>query len=322
MDGSPIPDQSSSSLSLSLGQSGIPGKPSASEGSLDPFRFPRDDGGRSPTQMARRDLDAVLQLLAGRAQYITGASGVAIALREGTEMICRARAGSSAPETGVRLQVNSGLSGESVRSRQILRCDDAETDPRVNRESCRGLGIASVMVMPLLDEGAVVGLFELLSSKAYAFEERDVIALQRLGEMVLTAVKHAATTNEAVKEAVAFHFDSRVEAGVMTASAALIEELPAEQPEAPAVPAERGNIGQCEACGFPVSEGRTVCLDCEADRASGSKLEVSPAIDETPAFLSQLAAEAQRKSWVRSHLYLTAALLMGAATVATLLWLR
>src|SRR5437016_1812080 len=95
--------------------------------------FPGEDGGKSLSEMAQRDLDATLQLLAERAQYITGASGAAIALREDEEVICRASAGPSAPALGAHLQVNSGLSGESVRTRQILRCDNAELDSRVNR---------------------------------------------------------------------------------------------------------------------------------------------------------------------------------------------
>ena len=61
-------------------------------------RFPADDSGKSLTEMAQRDLDAALQLLAERAQYITGASGAAIALLDEDEMICRASTGPSAPE--------------------------------------------------------------------------------------------------------------------------------------------------------------------------------------------------------------------------------
>ena len=100
--------------------------------------------------MAQRDLDAALQLLADRAQFITGASGAAIALkRQGmSDMLCRASAGSNAPALGALLSTEFGLSGESVRTRQVLRCDDAERDARVNHEVCRQLGIASVVVMP------------------------------------------------------------------------------------------------------------------------------------------------------------------------------
>jgi len=156
------------------------------------MRFPAEDGGRSLAEMAQRDLSATLQLLAERAQYITGATGAAIALRDHEEMVCRASAGTSAPEVGAQLQVNSGLSGESVRTRQTLRCDDATTDGRVNRESCEALGIRSVVVMPLLRGDDVIGVFELFSDKANAFEARDLTALERMGVMVHTALEHSA----------------------------------------------------------------------------------------------------------------------------------
>src|SRR6478735_2172802 len=164
------------------------------------LRFPGEDGGKSLSEMAQRDLDATLQLLAERAQYITGASGSAIALRQGETMVCCASSGASAPELGAHLQVDSGLSGESVRTRQILQCDDAENDPRVNRDSCRAFGIASVVVMPLIRGDEVYGVFELLSSRPRAFEERDFIALNRLAEMIQTAVEHSDAAHRAEKE--------------------------------------------------------------------------------------------------------------------------
>ena len=149
---------------------------------------------------AQRDLDATLQLLAERAQYITGASGAAIALRDGESMVCCASSGPSAPELGAHLQIDSGLSAESVRTRQILRCDDAENDPRVNRESCKTFGIASVVVMPLVRGEEVYGVFELLSGRPRAFEDRDFVALNRLAEMIQTAVEHSEGARRAEKE--------------------------------------------------------------------------------------------------------------------------
>ena len=169
-----------------------PGTAAAPDTAPPGMRFPAEDGGRSLAEMAQRDLSATLQLLAERAQYITGATGAAIALRDHEEMVCRASAGTSAPEVGAQLQVNSGLSGESVRTRQTLRCDDATTDGRVNRESCEALGIRSVVVMPLLRGDDVIGVFELFSDKANAFEARDLTALERMGVMVHTALEHSA----------------------------------------------------------------------------------------------------------------------------------
>jgi GAF domain-containing protein len=155
--------------------------------------FSSANGEHSLADMARRDLDAALQLLADRAQYITGASGAAIALRrEGKkDMLCRASTGSNAPELGALLSTEFGLSGESVRTRQPLRCDDAERDVRVNRDVCRQLGIASVVVMPVVNDDEVLGVFELFSGEVNAFGERDLSAVQRLSVMVETAVRLA-----------------------------------------------------------------------------------------------------------------------------------
>ena len=158
-----------------------------------PVRFPAEDGGRTLAEMAQRDLDAALQLLADRAQFITGASGAAIALRRdgANGMLCRASAGPIAPELGALLSTEFGLSGESVRTRQLLRCDDATRDARVNQEACRHLGIASVVVMPVVNDDEVLGVFELFSGQANAFDDRDLSAVQRLTEMVETAVRLA-----------------------------------------------------------------------------------------------------------------------------------
>jgi hypothetical protein len=161
-----------------------------------PARVEVNARGQSLADMAQRDLDAALQLLADRAQYITGASGAAIALRRDgrNDMLCRASSGANAPELGALLSTEFGLSGESVRTRRLLRCDDAERDARVNREVCRELGIASVLVMPVVNDDEVLGVFELFSGKSHAFGERDLSAVQRLSQMVQTAVQLAQAT--------------------------------------------------------------------------------------------------------------------------------
>lgn len=342
-----------------------------------PVRFPAEDAARSLAQMAQRDLDAALQLLSDRAQYITGASGAAIALRrEGNnDMICRASSGSNAPELGALLSTEFGLSGESVRTRKALRCDDAERDDRVNRDVCRQLGIASVVVMPVVNDDEVLGVFELFSGKANAFGDRDLIAVQRLSEMVETAVRlsHAADDlpqwlngaavpvqpvsnqppvtatqdDDEVLEVAAFEVSAEgpdsaeqplleIAADVPEESPVLASRLPgpvvaapapeiapgpepasptkrlfwsaALQPataESPSLEAESSHIPpvlrglrKCGACGFPVSEGRVLCVECEEKRwrgqrtASPNRSVVSqPAIASSPSETQTAAAD-------------------------------
>jgi hypothetical protein len=186
--------------------------------------------------MAQRDLDAALQLLADRAQYITGATGAAIALRRSgrSDMLCRASTGENAPELGALLSTEYGLSGESVRTKRPLRCDDAERDARVNHDVCRRLGIASVVVMPVVHDDEVLGVFELFSGRANAFGERDLSAIQRLSQMVETAVRLAETAQalpERLESAEASVFDAAVKAS----EDILDVEIP-EQPAAETAP--------------------------------------------------------------------------------------
>src|SRR5205085_9446624 len=73
-------------------------------------------------------------------------------------------------------------------TRKRVRCDDGMTDPRVNHDSCKALGIASFAVMPLVRDDEVIGIFEIFSNQPRAFQERDLLALERMGEMVNTAL--------------------------------------------------------------------------------------------------------------------------------------
>src|SRR5581483_10386932 len=86
------------------------------------------------------DLEPGISIIAERAQTLTGATGAAIALRNGSDIVCRARTGRTAPDLGVRLQTSFGLSAECVRKGEVLLCHDAESNPQVDIASCRRLG--------------------------------------------------------------------------------------------------------------------------------------------------------------------------------------
>jgi len=140
------------------------------------------------------DLVAALHLVASRALTLVRASGAAIALaaEDPKFMICRASAGPDAPPVGARLQVGSGFSGEAVRTGRVLRCDDTETDPRVDRESCRALGIGSILAAPVHAREKVIGLLEVFSPQHGVFTEDDGNVLRRLAETIVAAVTRTA----------------------------------------------------------------------------------------------------------------------------------
>ncbi|MBZ5656307.1 MAG: GAF domain-containing protein [Acidobacteriia bacterium] len=345
------------------GESTTPAGPAGSNGN--------SNGGQS---LGEQELEAALQLLVERAQYITGATGAALALPSGHEMVCRASAGTSAPPVGARLQVRSGLTGESIARQQLLRCDNAELDPRVNLETCRQMGIASIVVMPLLrPNGEIRGLFELFSDHAYAFEERDLSALERMADLTLTALDLAEAgpgalagfVGAGVGDQSVAPTEPRAETGEAPAAIAAVEEAGVEQEigpkkdqkpdqrpdqrpgqvpigetvetatvplgkpmgyesmaadlmegpsateQAAPVPEAMRRVRKCVACGFPVSEGRSYCLDCEKKEGKRSAAPEPAAVESVPSFLDVPAPPDE--SWLGNHVNLLAivVLLLG-----------
>jgi putative methionine-R-sulfoxide reductase with GAF domain len=137
---------------------------------------------------AELDLEPAISAITERAQHLTGATGAAIALRAGDEIVCRARAGRTAPDLGVRLQTESGISAEAVRTGEVMLCHDAERNPRVDLASCRRLGVRSILVSPLRSYRRTLGVFEVLSSTPGAFDERDVATMRLLSSMMVAAI--------------------------------------------------------------------------------------------------------------------------------------
>jgi putative methionine-R-sulfoxide reductase with GAF domain len=146
---------------------------------------------------AELDLEPAISAITERAQHLTGATGAAIALRAGDEIVCRARAGRTAPDLGVRLQTNAGISAEAVRTGEVMLCHDAEHNPRVDLASCRRLGVRSILVSPLRHYRRTLGVFEVLSSSPCAFDERDVATMQLLSSMMVAAISRISSLHHA-----------------------------------------------------------------------------------------------------------------------------
>jgi GAF domain-containing protein len=134
------------------------------------------------------NLEPAIGVITERAQALTGATGAAIALRKGNEVICRARAGRTAPDLGVRLQTDSGISAECLRTGEIVLCNDAEDHPHVDLASCRRLGARSILAAPLRQFHKTLGIFEVLSEAPNAFNHQDAATLQRLSSMMVAAI--------------------------------------------------------------------------------------------------------------------------------------
>jgi N-acetylmuramoyl-L-alanine amidase/putative methionine-R-sulfoxide reductase with GAF domain len=171
-------------------------------------------------------LDEVLQQVAERAQMTIGADGVAIALRNKDEIVCRASAGAVAPDAGARVNPKAGFSGECLISGSVVLCDDAENDARVDASACRALGAQSMLAVPLSAKQKVIGLIAAFSSEKFGFNDADVRSLSLLAELILAAIRPEEDDRLAQKARAGAEVDTETPGGV---------ELPIEKPTEKAV---------------------------------------------------------------------------------------
>ncbi|MBL8995352.1 MAG: GGDEF domain-containing protein, partial [Spirochaetia bacterium] len=140
---------------------------------------------------ARLDLAEIMNLVVGRAMALTGAAGSVVELAEGEDMVYRAVAGTAGAHLGLRLKREGSLSGLCVNEKLPMVCEDTEFDDRVDREACRKIGVRSMILVPLLSKDEAIGVLKILSPKASAFQDRDLITLTLLCGCIAASMVHA-----------------------------------------------------------------------------------------------------------------------------------
>jgi TonB family protein len=121
--------------------------------------------------------DLVLHELVMRAASATHANAAALGLARGGEMVCRAATGLHAPDLGVPLNIQEGLSGACLRTREPQLCLDTEADPLVDAAVAARLEIRSILIVPVVDGDDTLGVLEVFSSQpaAYSAEHQAIL---------------------------------------------------------------------------------------------------------------------------------------------------
>ena len=134
-------------------------------------------------------VDSILAPVADAARVMSQADGTALGLETDGVIVCRARSGNIAPGLGAAISRESGISGECLRAAAMLVCYDTETDPRVDAEVCRALGIRSIAAVPLLDRSRSIGILEAFSGRPNAFDGDALSSLRALADVAQTAYR-------------------------------------------------------------------------------------------------------------------------------------
>ncbi len=155
--------------------------------------------------MAGLEVEKVMNVIVGQTLTITGGNGAVIEILEGDRMNYRATSGSLKSRIGFSVAVKGSLSGLCLSSGDLLRCDDTETDDRVDRNACRTLNIRSMLVVPLRYENKTFGVLKTVSEKPFAFSPRDLETMHLIAGLLSSALAYASqfeATLEAEKKAI------------------------------------------------------------------------------------------------------------------------
>jgi diguanylate cyclase (GGDEF)-like protein len=146
------------------------------------------------------DTDAVRRtVVAQLSTLIPSASGAVVELLDGEQMVYSAASGALERFVGLRLDPGSSLSGLCVKERKPLYAQDTETDPRVDLNACRVVGIRSMICCPLLaQDGECVGVCKAGAKEPEAFTDTDVAVLAMLASVIASSIKHAGSFQDAV----------------------------------------------------------------------------------------------------------------------------
>jgi diguanylate cyclase (GGDEF)-like protein len=162
-----------------------PGKPADQDRLLRAVAFQAELTGEG------RDPEHAIRLACAHAQAITQAGGAAVEIAEFGEVIERASTGSLADTASAPSRIAAVLLRVALRAGEALNCADSEHDPRVDREACREAGLRSMLCVPLISDGATVGVLKVVSAAPAAFDDIDVAVLRLLGAVITATMTQA-----------------------------------------------------------------------------------------------------------------------------------
>jgi len=150
----------------------------------------------------RLELENAMALVAQRAAEMTKAAGSAIAIVEaqtdvkktdakkidGKKLRYRAASGLLTLARGSEVAMETALCFNCLRSGEVIRGADVNSDFLIDGEQCRRRGIGSLIVVPIYRDSGIAGALELYFASANAFTEQDVHSCQLMAGLVTEAL--------------------------------------------------------------------------------------------------------------------------------------
>jgi GAF domain-containing protein len=220
-------------------------------------------------QMRHLDLDKALAVIAERVARITGGSGAAIGLLAGKMVRYRAAAGTPALPVGSEVPLSTAICHANVRTGQVIRTPDVETEFLFDPEPCRERGILSLVAVPIYHNGSIVGALELYFDRLRGFAEQDIHTCQLMAGLVTEAIGRDAESN--LKKSMAAERSTMlaaIERLQPNLAAWAEDQSPAAAGTSAGASAATAAKSPCWKCGNQLVAEEQFCGKCGAPRAS------------------------------------------------------
>jgi diguanylate cyclase (GGDEF)-like protein len=154
---------------------------------------------QSVLMQAHFEPQSFIQFVADEIHLLTPATGVAVELLEGEEMVYRAVTGSLTEHLNLRFPMKGSISGLCIQKNQVLSSEDTKQDPRVNLEACRTVGAGSLVVSPLIYMKKAIGVLTAVSSTPHAFDSVHIQTLTMMAGFIAAGLKQQFLSEEKKK---------------------------------------------------------------------------------------------------------------------------
>jgi len=162
------------------------------------------DSGRRPLEDSLRAVtDATLSILPG------DHASIRLLDASRTHLLASARSGTGHEAPTVRFGIGEGISGWVLAHGEPARVVDVVKDERYVVHPTQGFAIRSMVVEPLMSEGAPIGVLSVSSPEANAFSQTDELLARLLANCSVAPIQRARLERLAVTDDLTVTFNAR-----------------------------------------------------------------------------------------------------------------
>jgi putative methionine-R-sulfoxide reductase with GAF domain len=138
------------------------------------------------------DVNRAMDVIAVFTRDVANATGIAIGLLKGDQLVYRAGSGSGVTYVGQHVMATLCVSTHNAATGEILRVENVQTDRRIEAAICRQFGAHALLIVPICRDGMMAGVLNVLFDEAHAFQHREVLTYRLMATLVGEAMSYGA----------------------------------------------------------------------------------------------------------------------------------